>query len=93
VVAKKRGIAKKPQDQAAADWVAAGGIDPEVATLPVSDPVDETVVKSKSSDFTRSTIYLSKALHKRLKIAAAASDLEMSDIAESAISAWLDLNA
>jgi hypothetical protein len=92
VVAKKRGIAKKPQSQDATDWVAAGGIDPEVVALPVSYPASETVVKSKSANFTRSTIYLSKTLHKRLKIAAASNDLEMSDIAEIAISAWLDLN-
>ncbi len=84
---KKRGIAKKPTDQAASDWVAAGGADPEIS--PASTPAPETLAKSKDPKFTRSTLYLSKVLHKRLRLAAVNQDTEMSDIAEAAIADWL----
>jgi hypothetical protein len=46
--------------------------------------------KSSSSQYLRTTLYLSKALHKRLKMGALEHDMEMSDIAEAAISEWLD---
>jgi len=45
--------------------------------------------KSKSSDHTKLTVYVTKALHKRLKIGAAELELELSDIAEEAISEYL----
>lgn len=47
--------------------------------------------KSKSKEHVRTTIYLTKALHKRLKIEALEhDDLDMSDITEQAITKWLD---
>ena len=46
--------------------------------------------KSSNSQYLRTTLYLSKALHKRLKMGALEHDMEMSDIAEAAISEWLD---
>lgn len=46
--------------------------------------------KSKSSDHTKLTVYITKALHKRLKIGAAELEMELSDIAEEAISEYLD---
>jgi hypothetical protein len=98
VVAKKRGIAKKPRGQAAADWIAAGGVDPELSNAQTSESLDAQtlkhlpIAKSKSADYQRSTIYLPKHLHKQLKMAAADREVEMSDIAEQAIADWLDKN-
>lgn len=95
MVAKKRRIASKPSETtttatAAADWVQAGGVDPEVAPPVPDEPQSKSPVKSKSPEFTRCTIYLTKDLHKRLKIAGAIEGMEMSDIAEAAITKWLD---
>ena len=47
--------------------------------------------KSKSSDpdYIRTTIYLPKKLHKKLKSAALDEDKEMSGIVESLIEVWL----
>lgn len=94
MVAKKRRIAKKPIEAttttAAADWVQAGGADPEISAPVSAEPQSRSPVKSKSPDFTRCTVYLTKELHKRLKIAGAIEGMEMSDIAETAITQWLD---
>lgn len=90
---KKRGIAKKPT---AADWVAAGGTDPEVQAASSSDAqtpkhlTSGVLAKSKDPAYTRSTLYLPNELHKRLKVEATMNDTEMSDIAALAIAAWLD---
>lgn len=46
-------------------------------------------VKSKSADYSKLTVYITKALHKRLKIGAAELEMELSDVAEEAISAYL----
>ena len=93
----KRRIAAKPTGQAAADWVAAGGADPELSSAQTSDNLSaqtskhlESRAKSKNPGYQRATMYLPKALHKRLKLTAADLEIEMSDIAEQAIAAWLD---
>lgn len=98
MVKPKRGIVKKPteQDKAAANWVQAGGADPELKHLDTQtskrSPA-EVLAKSKDPAYTRCTLYLTDALHKRLKVSATMTDTGMSDIAESAIAAWLDENA
>lgn len=104
MVAKKRRIAKKPTEQTPDSWVKAGGVDPELSDAQVSESSDvqvskrldaqmsesQNVAKSKRSDYTRATIYIPKSLHKRMKMAQLAGDIELSEIAEKAIAAWLD---
>jgi molybdopterin-guanine dinucleotide biosynthesis protein A len=48
------------------------------------------VAKSKSKDYQRTTVYLPKALHRKLKAAAANEDREISDIIEELVSKYLD---
>lgn len=96
MVAKKRGIVKKPGEKAAraaSEWVLAGGVDPELKQSDAQTSKhlpSESLAKSKDPDYARATIYLPKTLHKRLKLAATVSEIEMSDIAEQAITKWLD---
>ena len=112
MVAKKRGIAKKPTEKTAAEqdaFVKRGGVDPEIkqSNIQTSEQSNtqtskhlpaqtsdqpEQLAKSKNKAYVRSTMYLSKAIHKRLKLAAIDTDSDMSDIAEWAIEAWLDDN-
>lgn len=105
MVAKKRRIAKKPAEQTPDSWVKAGGVDPELSDTQTSELSDvqtpkrldvqmssdtQKTAKSKRSDYTRATIYIPKSLHKRMKMAQLAEDMELSEIAEKAITAWLD---
>ena len=46
--------------------------------------------KSSDPDYKRTTIYLSKQLHKRLKAAATDEEREISEIVEQLVSAWLE---
>lgn len=46
--------------------------------------------KSSSKDFKRTTVYLTQALHRKLKQASLDHGIEMSDIAEAAIAQWID---
>lgn len=46
--------------------------------------------KSSSAQYVRTTVYLTKRLHRRLKMGSLEHGLEMSDIAEQAIAQWLD---
>jgi hypothetical protein len=46
--------------------------------------------KSKDPNYQRTTIYLPKALHRRLKAAAANEDKEMSAIMEELLEQWLN---
>ena len=90
----KRGIVRKPteQDKAAANWVQAGGSDPELnqPNAQTSKHLSaEPLAKSKDPNFVRTTVYLPKPLHKRLKGAAVEAEIEMSDIAEQAINDWM----
>ena len=55
-----------------------------------SDDATEKTAKSKRADYTRATIYIPKTLHKRMKMAQLTKELELSEIAEKAITAWLD---
>jgi len=54
------------------------------------DVTIEKTAKSKRADYTRATIYIPKTLHKRMKMAQLTKELELSEIAENAITAWLD---
>lgn len=96
---KKRGIAKKPVEQTASDWISAGGVDPEIAeaTEPKSNdkPKDESkkpLPKSKDPNYTQIGIYLPAEIHRKMKIGAAMTGLEMSAIAEAGIQMWLAKN-
>ncbi len=93
MVAKKRGIVKKPTEQTAADWVSAGGIDPDV-----EKPVEpkgkskRSTAKSKNPDYTQIGLYLPNELHRKMKIASAMTGLELSDLAAQALELWLSEN-
>lgn len=52
-----------------------------------SKPVRKT--KSTDPDYIRTTIYLPKQLHKKLKAAAVDEDREMSEIIEELVNQWL----
>ncbi|MBD2115051.1 hypothetical protein H6F59_24790 [Nodosilinea sp. FACHB-141] len=52
--------------------------------------ISTSKAKSSSKDFKRTTVYLTQELHRRLKRASLDKEMEMSDIAEAAIAAWLD---
>ena len=45
--------------------------------------------KGRNPDYVRTTFYLSKPLHRRLKAAALIEEREMSDIVEELVSQWL----
>lgn len=45
--------------------------------------------KSTDPDYVRTTVYLPKHLHKRLKAAAADEEREMSDVVEELVEQWL----
>jgi hypothetical protein len=46
--------------------------------------------KSKDPTYQRTTVYLPKATHRKLKSAAADEDREMSDIIEALVQQWLE---
>ena len=54
-----------------------------------SEPSTAPIAKSKSKDYQRTTVYLPKALHRRLKAAALTEDREISDIIETLVSEYL----
>jgi len=96
-VVKKRGFAKKPTEQTASDWVNAGGVDPEIAE-PKTDakPTAKSkkpLPKSKDPDYTQIGLYLPNELHRKMKIGAAMTGLELSDMAAQALELWLAKNA
>jgi hypothetical protein len=45
--------------------------------------------KSRDPDYVRTTIYLPKGLHQKLKIAAVQGDKDMSEIIEGLVDAWV----
>lgn len=93
---RKRGIAKKPTEQSASDWVSAGGVDPELVETKTADnpkaKSQKSLPKSKDPNYSQIGIYLPKELHQKMKIGAAMTGLEMSAIAEAAIQMWLAKN-
>ena len=52
-------------------------------------PTTGKVAKSKSDAHQKVTLYLTKSLVKRLKLAAVEDDTELSDMAEQALTDWL----
>lgn len=60
------------------------------AQTPEQPNISTSKAKSSSKDYVRTTVYLTKDLHKRLKMGSLEHELEMSDIAEEAIAQWLD---
>lgn len=83
-------------------------VDAPLAPAPVSDiqtsehldartskqlDISTSRAKSSSKDFKRTTVYLTQELHRRLKRASLDEGMEMSDIAEAAIAAWLENNS
>ena len=96
---RKRGFAKKPTEQTVSDWVSAGGVDPEIVepTEPKTDakPTAKSkkpLPKSKDPSYTQIGIYLPAEVHRKMKIGAAMTGLEMSAIAEAGIELWLSEN-
>jgi hypothetical protein len=59
-------------------------------------PVDEkptSCSKSTDPDYTRTTLYLPKKLHRQLKAAAVAQERQMSDIVTELIEQWLAIQS
>lgn len=54
-----------------------------------ADECDRQLAKHKDPSYQRTTLYLPKAIHRKLKAAAAESDREMSDIMQELIEQWL----
>ena len=52
--------------------------------------IQTSKAKSTNPDYTRTTIYLPKKMHKKLKAIALEEEKEMSSIVEELISAWLN---
>jgi ParG len=52
---------------------------------------EKSILKSKSTDpnYIRTTVYLPKQLHKRMKAAALSQDKQMSDIIAELVEQWL----
>jgi hypothetical protein len=63
---------------------------PENLEQPSIRPKEEKVSKSANPDYFRTTVYLPKSLHKRLKAAAAEDEREISQIIEQLVEGWLD---
>ena len=51
---------------------------------------DVSLSKSKDPDYQRTTVYLPKALHRKLRATAIADDREMSDVIEELVQQWLE---
>jgi Ribbon-helix-helix protein, copG family len=51
---------------------------------------DVQTSKSKDPGYQRTTVYLPKATHRKLKASAAEDDREMSDIIEELVQQWLE---
>jgi Ribbon-helix-helix protein, copG family len=62
---------------------------PTPSVTPSEAVGDRTLSKGKDPGYQRTTIYIPKDLHKRLKTAALEDDREMSDIIEELIEQWL----
>lgn len=52
--------------------------------------ISESLAKSKDPNYVRTTIYISKDIHKQLKIATMDGEDDMSDIIESLVKSWLN---
>ena len=97
---KRRKIAKKPQTGLTPDnWVADGGLDPEInssggATTLVSEkvtekPVPQTKETGEKSFPHRISFDLGKSQYKRLKFASFDGDRPMNSIIRGAVEEWM----
>lgn len=57
---------------------------------PDLNSLDSALSKSKDPNYQRTTIYLPKAMHRKLKAASAEEGREMSNVIEELIQQWLD---
>lgn len=62
----------------------------DTQTSNTTEHLDIQTSKSKDPAYQRTTIYLPKVMHRRLKAAAANEDKEMSAIVEELLEQWLD---
>ncbi|MBW4472607.1 MAG: ribbon-helix-helix domain-containing protein [Stenomitos rutilans HA7619-LM2] len=62
----------------------------DTQTSNTTEHLDIQTSKSKDPNYQRTTIYLPKAMHRRLKAAAATEGKEMSAIMEELLELWLD---
>ena len=62
----------------------------DTQTSNATEHLDIQTSKSKDPNYQRTTIYLPKAMHRRLKSAAANEDKEMSAIVEELLEQWLN---
>ena len=54
--------------------------------------ISESLAKSKDPNYVRTTIYISKDIHRHLKIATMDGEDDMSDVIESLVKSWLSEN-
>ena len=52
--------------------------------------ISESLAKSKDPNYVRTTIYISKDIHRQLKIATMDGEEDMSDVIESLVKTWLN---
>ncbi len=62
----------------------------EHSNIQTSESLSVQTPKSKDPNYQRTTVYLPKALHKKLRAAAIADDREMSDVIEELVRQWLE---
>lgn len=63
---------------------------PDIQTSNAIEHPDVQTSKSKDPNYQRTTIYLPKAMHRRLKAAAVNEEKEMSAIVEELVEQWLN---
>ena len=65
---------------------------PQIAPAPKEEQkkISESLAKSKDPNYVRTTIYISKDIHKQLKIATLDGEDDMSDVIESLVKSWLN---
>ncbi len=59
------------------------------AQKPETKKISESLAKSKDPNYVRTTIYISKDIHRHLKIATMDGEDDMSDVIESLVKTWL----
>ena len=66
----------------------------QIAPAPKPEPkkISESLAKSKDPNYVRTTIYISKDIHRHLKIATMDGEDDMSDVIESLVKTWLSEN-
>ena len=67
---------------------------PQIDPAPKAEPkkISESLAKSKDPNYVRTTIYISKDIHRHLKIATMDGEDDMSGVIESLVKTWLSEN-